>query len=47
MDTGGMAVAQVLSSSEEDRAPSSKDQEKKDTENWCKLIFQLKQKHPE
>ncbi len=47
MDTGGTAVAPVLSSSEEDRAPSSKDQEKKDTENWGKLIFQLKQKHPE
>jgi hypothetical protein len=42
-----MAVAQVLSSSEADRAPSSKGQEKKDTENWGKLIFQLKQKHPE
>jgi hypothetical protein len=47
MDTGGMAVVQVLSSSEADRAPSSKGQEKKDTENWGKLIFQLKQKHPE
>lgn len=46
MDTGGMAV-QVLSSSEADRAPSSEGQEKKDTENWGKLIFQLKQKHPE
>ncbi|CAM6045921.1 unnamed protein product [Sphagnum compactum] len=43
----GMAVAQVLSSSEADRAPSSIGQEKKDTENWGKLIFRLKQKHPE
>lgn len=47
MDTGGIAVVQVLSSSEADRVPSSKGQEKKDTENWGKLIFQLKQKHPE
>jgi hypothetical protein len=31
----------------QNETPSSKGQEKKDTENWGKLLFQLKQKHPE